>query len=517
MGSIILQPNVSVSILNASQAVENTDHRILFVGQKIAAGSATAGVLVENILNDNGENGYFGESSMIAAMIRAAKVENKVTRMDALPLDDNGSGVAATGTVAISGTSTEAGTLYVTVGSYNNHRYSIAVASGDTATAIGAAIEAAITADTKAPVTAANVTGTVTMTAINKGTYGNDIGLSVEGTVAGITHSVTAMASGATDPTLTGIFDAIADNRYQTIVWPYADDTSEVLTLLDARFNVSNKVLDGVAVTCKQDTYANHVTALTALNSQSLVYFCDKTTSETSYKASAQFELSAVKAAQFAAIRGARLTDGASISQYVIATNGSLDAYGGPALASKPYFNTSMPNLPLVETGRGWDESEIEGLFSNGGAVLGQNPAGNAAIAGEVVTTYKTDSAGNPDVSFKFLNYVDTSSQAREYFYNNLRARFAQSRLTAGDTIRGRDMANDLTIKSYCEKLYQDLSGRDYVLLQAGEDAVQFFKQNASVVLDLANGKATVSMIVPLVTQLREIVATMKITFSTEG
>jgi phage tail sheath gpL-like len=473
--------------------------------------------LVENILNDNGENTYFGENSMLAAMIRAAKKENKLTRMDALPLDDNGSGVKATGEVAITGTATAAGTLYVTVGSEKNHRYSIAVAIGDTATNIGAAIETAITADTKAPVTAANVTGTVTLTAVNAGTYGNDIGISVEGSVAGVTHAVTAMNSGATDPVLTGIFDAIAENRYQTIIWPYADDTSEVVTLLDARFNVANKVLDGVAITCKQDTYANHITALTALNSQSLVYFCDKIASETSYKAPAQFEISAVKAAEFGAIRAARLTDGASISQYVITSNGALDAYGGPALASKPYFNTNMPNLPLIATGRGWDDSEIEGLFSSGGSVIGQNAAGNAAVSGEIVTTYKTDSAGNSDISFKFLNYVDTSSQAREYFFNNLRARFAQSRLTAGDVIRGRDQANDLTIKSYCEKLYQDLSGRDYVLVQAGEDAVRFFKQNTSVVLDLSQGRATIEMIVPLVTQLREILATMKIAFSTEG
>lgn len=517
MGSIILQPKVAVSILNASQAVENTAHRVLFVGQKVAAGSATAGALVENILNDNGENTLFGENSMLAAMIRAAKVENKLTRMDALPLDDSGTAVDATGTIVIAGTATAAGTLTVVVGSEKNHSYSISVASGDTATNVGAAIETAINADTKAPVTATNVIGTVTLTAVNGGTYGNDIGISVSGSVAGITHSVTAMTGGANDPTLTGIFDAIADNRYQTIIWPYPDATSEVVTLLDARFNVTNKVLDGIAITCKHDTYANHNTALALLNSQSLTYFCDKTTSETSHKGPAQVEISAVKSAIFGAIRAARLTDGASISQYVIATNGALDAYGGPALASKPYFNTNMPNLPLILTGRGWDDTEIEGLLTSGGSVLGQNSAGSAALVGEVVTTYKTDSAANPDISFKFMNYVDTASQAREYFFNNLRSRFAQSRLTAGDVLRSRDMANDLTISSYCEKLYQDLSGRDYVLLQAGEDAVRFYKENLQVTLDLSTGKATIEMIVPLVTQLREIIATMKIAFSTEG
>jgi len=517
MGSIVAQPNVSVSIVNASQAVGNTAQKILFIGQKTAAGSAVSGALVENILNDNSEDTYFGQNSMLAGMIRAAKKENKVTIMDAIGLSDAGAGAAATGAVTVVGTATEAGSLEVVIGSEKNHKYTIAVASGDTATVVGDAIEAAILADLDCPVTPVNTAGAVAMTADNKGTLGNDIGLSISGTVGGLTHSVTGMSGGATDPTLTAVFDAIGDKRYQTIVWPYAAATSALTTLLDARFNVSNKVLDGVGITCIRDSLANHLTATGALNSESLVYFCDKTESETSYAGPAQMELSPVKSSIFGAVRALRLTDGASISQYVITTNGPLDSYGGAALASKPYFNTAFDNLPLIGTGRGWNDTEIEQLHDSGGSVIGQNTAGNGAIAGEVVTTYKTDSAGNADISFKYLNYVDTASGAREYFFNNLKSRFAQSRLTAGDVLKGRDMANDLTIIAYCEKLYQDLSGTDYVLLQAGEDAIKFFKQNISVTLDLSTGKATIQMTVPLVTQLRQIVATMKIAFSTEG
>lgn len=515
MGSIVGQPNTTVNIVNASVAVENTSQKVLFIGQKTASGSAASGALVENILNDNSENTLFGLRSMLAQMIRAGKKENKVTQFDAIPLDD-GAGTPATGTIVIVGTATADGSLIVTIGSEKNHKYTIAVTSADTPTVIGDAIAAAITADTKVPVTAANVTGTITMTAANDGTLGNDIGISISGTVTSVTHSVTVMTAGATDPTLTSIFDAIGEKRYQTIIWPYSADTAELRTLLDARFNVDNKIQDGIGITASQDSLSNHTTLIDALNSQNLTYICDKLEAETSYKAAAQFELSPVKSSIFGAIRALRLTDGASISQYVITTNGPLDAFGGPALASKPYFNTSLPNLPLIQTGRGWTDTEIGTLFTSGGSVLGQNPAGSAAIVGEIVTTYKTDSAGNADISFKFMNYVDTASQCREYFSNNLRTRFAQSRLTNGDVIKGRDMANDLTISSFCEKLYLDLSGPDFVLLQTGETAVKFFKDNLTVVLDLANGKATITMTVPLVTQLREIAATMKIAFSTD-
>lgn len=517
MNSIVSQPRTTVSIVNANVAVENTVQRVLFVGQKVAAGSAVSGVLVQNILNDNSEDALFGVNSMIAGMIRAAKKENKQTIMDAIPLDD-AAGTAATGTIVLAaGPAGEAGTLEVIIGSEKNHKYSIAVAASDNITAIGDAIEAAILADLDCPVTPVNVAGTITMTADNDGTLGNDIGISISGTVADVTHSVTAMTGGATNPTLTGVFDVVGETRYQTIVWPYADDTSEVRTFLDARFNLSNRVADGIAITGKFDTLSNHNMLVAALNSQSLAYLVDKIEADTSYKGPSMMELSPVKSAIVGAIRALRLTDGASISQYVITANGPSDSFGGPALASKPYFNTSLPNLPLITSDHGWNDTEIEQLFDNGGSILGINTAGNVAIMGEIVTTYKNDSAGNPDVSFQFMNYVDTASNAREYFFNNLKARFAQSRLTEGDVIRGRDMANDLTIITYCEKLYQDLSGPDFVLVQAGEAAFKFFKENITVVLDLATGKATVQMTAPIVTQLREIDATFKIAFSTTG
>lgn len=515
--TVILQPKVSVNIVPATTDVENTAHKILFIGQKVAAGTATSGALNENLANDNSEDTLFGANSMLAGMVRAAKKVNQVTRMDAIALDD-AAGTAATGSIVVGGGATEAGTLVVTIGSATNHQYSIAVADLDTPTIIGDAIEAAILADLDCPVTASNAVGTVTLTADNDGTLGNDIGIAVSGTVAGVTVALTAMSGGATDPTLTSVFDVIGTNRYQTIIWPYAAATTVVRTLLDTRFNDANRVLDGVAITGAHDTLADHITTLGALNSQSLVFITDKTEDTSTHKGAAMLEMAPIKSAHFGAIRALRLTADASISRYVITTNGPLDSYGGPALASKPYFNTLLPDLPLVPTGLGWDNTELESLVDTyGGTVFGNNVAGNSVIAGEVVTTYKTDTAGNPDVSYKYLNYVDTASNAREYFYNNLRARFAQSRLTAGDVIKGRDMANDITIEAYTTKLYQDLSGADYVLLQAGEDALKFFKLNLSVTLDLASGTATVQMTVPLVTQLREILATMKIAFSTES
>jgi phage tail sheath gpL-like len=218
----------------------------------------------------------------------------------------------------------------------------------------------------------------------------------------------------------------------------------------------------------------------------------------------------------FAAVRSLRLTQDASISRY-LTSSASLDQFGGPALASLPYFNTPIPQMPNITAPRGWTTAEIELLLAGGISVIGANATGSAALVGEVVTTYKTDSAANEDITWKFLNYVDTSSNVREYMFNNYKSRFAQSRLTSGSVSRGRDMANDVVIRAYTEQLYKDLSGPNFILVQAGEDAIVYFKDNLTLTLDLANGKVTITMFVPIVTQLRQIIATIKIAFDTES
>ena len=516
----IRQPRVTVNIIPASFEAQNTEQKILIVGQ-VTSGSVipVAGfpVLVENIANGGVEDALFGEDSMLSTLIRANKVRNQQVQVDALAIDDD-SAVQATGEMDVSGTASENGELIIVAGSEKNHKYSVAIVDTDTATVVGDVIAAVINADTNSPVTASNSTGTVTITAVNGGTYGNSIPLEIQGEVAGLTTTVTAMTGGVSDPTSASMFDAIGERRYQAIVWPYPNDTSFVLDLLDPRFNVDGTILDGVAFTALNDTIGNLEALATPLNSQSLVIFGGNLEVETNYAGGDIVEIPMVKAAQFAGFRGLRLdVDGHSIADLVIANSGPLDSFGGPALASKPYFNTPFADLFVIKAGRGFDDTEIESLLDVGISVVGNNIAANTIISGEVVTTYKTDVAGNEDVSFKFLNYVDTISQSREYFFNNYRKRFAQSRLTEGDIFTGRDIVNAQVIRSYSKRLYQDLSGIDFVLLEAGEDALIFFDTNLIITIDKVLGKATIQMTVPIVTQLREILATLQIAFSTEA
>tara|TARA_Y100000310_G_scaffold320268_1_gene376549 strand:+ start:9909 stop:11450 length:1542 start_codon:yes stop_codon:yes gene_type:complete len=510
--STINQPRVTVNLSNAAQTVQNTGQRVLIVGQMTSAGTATSGALNEQLDNNETYDTLFGPTSQLAGMCRAFKLVNEATRVDAIGLSD-GAGTAATLIFTITGPATEDGTLTFTVGSDRNYSFTIAVSNTDTATVIGDALVAATASATNMPYTAANVAGVVTFTAENLGTVANNEAAQVSGSVAGVAVALSA-TDGATDPTLTNVFDVIGTERYQGIVWPYAD-TAALTTLLDARFNVTGKVLDGVGFVPFVGTQAE-VLAQTTENSQSVVYLSDDNQANTDLIGASQVEIPYVVAAMFAGIRALRMdSSGQSISNFVSTTYGSLDGFGGPALASKPYFNTPLNNVNTNGIGLGYDDAEIETILAGGSSTYGNNVAGTSVIAGEIVTTYLTDSGGNTDETFKFLNYVDTASQVREYFFNNLRARFGQSRLTDGDTQPGRDMANAQVIQSFCKRLFQDLTGIDFVLLEAGEEALQFFIDNLIIAIDTQTGTATIQMTVPLVTQLRTLNADIKIAFST--
>jgi phage tail sheath gpL-like len=493
----------------------------LAVGQQLAAGSATSGELQEQIGNDNSENTLFGERSMLAAMIRNFKGTlsaplNRETRIDAIGLDDAGAGVKATGNVTFTGgPATAAGSIQVDIGSERNHRYEVTYASGDSITDIGDALDTLVAADTKRQASSVNTVGDVEFTAEHAGIVGNGIGIRVTGTIPGVTIAVTAMSGGATNPTLTTLFDVVADERYQTIIWPAAWDFTTVTDFLDPRFNINGKVLDGVAVTSRTETFAQLGTDLDAENSASLAVHCNKKVDDALYKGSSIFELDYAIAAQIAAVRALRLTDGANIARFVIGDAG-LDNFGGVHLSSKPYFNTPFSLLPVIPTGKGFtsgDGSEIETLLTKGGFVLGNNIAGNSIISGEVATTYKTDAASNPDTSFKFLNSVDTGVAIREFFFNNIRATYAQTRLTDGDLIPRVPSANEDSVRAFLTGLYTLLTEPEFSLTRSGEANLNIFKNNLTVSLDLSAGSVSGEMETPIVVQFREASFVIKIRF----
>ena len=112
------------------------------------------------------------------------------------------------------------------------------------------------------------------------------------------------------------------------------------------------------------------------------------------------------------------------------------------------------------------------------------------------------------------MNVTDTVSEAREYFFNQYKIRFAQSRLTSGDDIAPlRGTVNKAIIEAVTDGLYIDLAGPAFVLMRGDADTIALFKQNRIVTIDLETGIATVNMLVFPVSQLREIRGVLEISF----
>lgn len=509
-GTGISNPKVTLQIIPAQQLSTVTEQKVLIVGQMLT-GTATAGQLVQEIGNAGQEDGLFGSTSMVAGMVRRFKQVNRVTQLDVLPLADGGSATDATAVCTVTGTATAAGRVTLTVGSAKDFKVNVDIPSGASETEAATAIVTAFANNvSKAPFTQASTAGAVTFTATNGGTHANDWTIAIEGSVAGLTFALTGWTGGATDPVLTDIFDAIGDIRYQTIVYPAVYGLAEVEDLLNDRFNSTNDVKDGVAIQVRKGTLAELKAYTSALNSQSLVIFGNRTLTGTTAIGTAIQEMPDVSASEIAALRSLRLTQDAPLGD-ILTTVAPLDQFGGTSIASLPYFNTLVPQHLPETAGTGWTQEESDELESSAVSVFGSNRAFNNVILGQVVTTYLTDEAGNTDDSFKFLNTIDTASVVREFFFANLKSRYAQTRLTDGDVLPRRDMANAITIRGFCNQLYDLLAEQG--LVQLGTPAKTDFNDNLAITINVRTGTATINMAPLLVGQLRVVLGTVQINF----
>ncbi len=516
MVSFVSNPRVTLDLISRDALVGLEDHRVLFVGQKTTAGTAAAG-LNRDIPRTAAEvNALFGARSHLAQMLRAYREINPYTYVDVIALADHASGVAATGVLAFSGTATAAKTIYVSVGSAHNNNYRLDVSAGDTATVIGAALVALVAADLNAPFTAANSTGTVTFTAANKGTLANNFLISVLDaydrpvTIPGVTATITAWASGATNPSLTGVFDEVDNIRYQTVVWPESYTRSTVATWIDARKNVDNNVMDGTVYIHSNESFADVKTSAIALNTSELVITSNEPNDLAYWKGPHIPEICDVVAARVAAAVSLRFEAGFSISK-LVTTNEASDQFGGIHTASLPYFNTKILNTKRPLTGSGYSFAEQADLEGNGVTVIGYNRQNNAVILGQVVTTYQNDAAGNVDDTWKWLEWRHTHGVIREYFVLNCRKEFSQSRLSRGTAVPGYSIATEPVIRSFLYQLYDSLA--DLALTIKGRGFRKNFEDRLVVAITPGSRTVAVSADAPMMSQLGEMIGSIKFNF----
>ncbi len=223
-------PGAFFELDNSQANTAQANQRALIIGQITSAGIATPNVpIISGGVGDAATQG--GANSMLANMVAAYRLNDSFGEVWYLPLADAGAAVAATGSIAFTASPTVNGTIALYIAGIV---VNVPVTASQATSAIATAVAAAINAIPNMPVTATAATSTVTLTAVNKGLCGNEIDIRFnyygtangEVTPAGLAFTITPMASGATNPTITTGLGNLGNMTFDFIACPYTDATS---------------------------------------------------------------------------------------------------------------------------------------------------------------------------------------------------------------------------------------------------------------------------------------------------
>ena len=405
-------PGVYVEVSNsrALRGLFTLPHKLLLIGQRMSTGTKAA-LTLQQLTSAAQAGDYFGKGSMLHGMARAAFAQQPFVPVYAVALDDMGGGTAATGQVAFTGPATAAGTVNLYIGGY---RVSVGVPSGTTAGGIASGLATAITADTSLPVTATAASGTLTLTAKNKGTVGNTLDLrhsyyAGEALPAGVTAAITAMAGGATDPSVGGVWAVLGETQYTEIVSPYLDtaNLTALNTELEGRWGPLRQN-DGRAFLGTSRTHANLVTLGAGLNEKQHVVVGLESSPAPGY------ELAAAVAAQAA-----------------------MSLQNDPA---RPFTTLPLEGILPPATADQFTPDERDILLHNGISTCVVDSGGKLRIE-RLITTYQKNPSGVPDISFLDLTAISTLAYIRFDLRSYLASKYARHKLGNDGTQYGAGQA----------------------------------------------------------------------------
>jgi Mu-like prophage tail sheath protein gpL len=275
---------VEIDVSRANNTAQ-VDNRMLVIGQRLSTGTVSANV--PTLITSYAQAvTSFGQGSMLANMFKTIFDNNSFTEKWCVAIDDDAAGVAAVGTITITGAATESGTISLYLGGV---LVSVSVAKGDVMTAVATAVAAAINANVDLPVTATvindEVDNIVEVTYRHKGLVGNkfDMRLNYRGVLAGektpaglildIVQMGTATA-GTTDPDLSNAIAALPDEIFNHWVVPYISSgvLDDLDTEMDSRWSPT-RMLEGHVITADKGTVSALSTLGNSRNNQHMTIF----------------------------------------------------------------------------------------------------------------------------------------------------------------------------------------------------------------------------------------------------
>lgn len=423
-------------------------YRVIIVAQRLATGTVLANTPVD-VFSDEDAAVYFGRGSIAHLAVRAAIKANRYLSLQAIALDDAVAGVVATGTVTIAGPATSSGALRLTV---NRQTVDIAIASGDTANSIAAALNAQIALQPDLPVTATVLGGVVTIAARHKGALGNTIKLStLVQQAAGVTAAVVAMANGLNDPDITPALSAIYTAGHNIIICAYNDTAN--MTALRTHVNAVSGPQEKRrvrAVVAHTGTYAQSTTLAASINHGRILELLDPNASESVYEVAAA--MGAIAASE-----------------------------EDPA---RPLNGMELVGLTPPPMANWLSEAQIEAALHNGVTPTRIGP-GNVVQIVRAITTYTLNANGVPDISMLDWTTIGTLDYTAAAIEQRIQLRFPRDKKSLRTKARLGDEIYNVLIKLEELEVIENVSKSDLLI---EDDLVDPSRYDIRIKVNVVNG-----------------------------
>ena len=393
-------PGVYVEVgASTDQAVTGDQpYRVGILGQMLETGTAIANEPIR-VTRAADALVLFGAGSMLAQAAAASLANVSFVDLWVIPMADPASGAQAEGAIAFTAADARAGTIAVyAVG----ERIPVAIGAGLTAVQIASLVADGINGSAIAGVTAAADAGTVTVTALHKGTVGNELGLalaSAEGEIlpTGVTAVVTAMSGGAGEPDVTSALAALGDAHYNIVVAPYQEPAilAEVVAEMDDRGSATRQ-LGGVAFTASTGNLASLTTLGLTQNSERLVIV------GASGSPSAPWQWASAAAA--------------------------IVAGAAPADPARPYTSVTIRGVRAGASNSRLIATERNILLQNGIASVATSTTGVPSVE-RLITSYRENDLGGADLTFLDVTSILTLERLRFDLRATLTAKFGRFKI----------------------------------------------------------------------------------------
>ena len=404
----------------------------------------------------------YGAGSQAHLMADAAIKAYANAALSIITLADHSAGVAASGKITITGNATTQGVLRVGIG--NADVLMVPVAAGDSADTVGKAVKAAIAAQPGLPVSAAEAAGVVTITAKNKGTEGNAIRLLAACTAAGISTTVTAMASGLVNPDIAAALNAVAAEGHHIIACGINDETN--LLKLRAHLDTVASPMEkrwAIGVYGQTGTLAQATTLAGRLNHGHIVSAWYRGTPS----------LPCELAAAFAAV---------------------MASEEDPA---RPLNTLALNSIGVCESKDKTMRTEQENALYNGVTPIETSPAGTQAQIVRAITTYTKTANGTADESLLDVTTVRTLIYVSRACVDRIALRFPRDKLSDRTPPRVRSELIDVLMR--CEELeILERVEENLPKLIVERDLQNTGMLNCRIPSDVVNGLHVVGMVVDL-------------------